>query len=308
VVERIEYIHRLTMPFTNTESSQVSITSSTDSYKQVKARIKDTALSSAVAWAKAEKMLDGQEKVIRFEKEYMEKVINVAFTGINEGGLVEEAILTKFGEQDVLRGKIVEVDGKPYQPTVKFASRDCYTDPEGNVITDSTAIGKYRLCKLVQTFESNIGELHTLKQQRKLLRWKQKYHRYCYNFNDTEMTKYHNKISECESAMLDARTEANAEGRHIDVIHHHGCEGDEDGSMDSGERTRQRGEDTKSTDNGQSMRLFADKMKEAYDVRVSTIQTVKIMLTIPVEQRKHIKLPTTYTEIRNTDASAPVLI
>jgi hypothetical protein len=120
------------------------------------------------------------------------------------------------------------------------------------------------------------------------------------------MTKYHDKISEFESAMLDARTEANAEGREITVITHKGSDGDE--SMESGYKTQARGRSNAITDNGESLRIFADKMKEAYDVRVATIQTVKIMLRIPEEQRKSIKLPTTYTVIHNTDSRAPVLI
>lgn len=297
------------MPFqANTDHSEVSITKTTDSYKQVKARLKDAALKSAVQWARAEKMLDGQEKVVQFEIKYIEKVLTTAFTGINVGGEIEEAILTKFGSQDILRGKSVMVDGKPFQPTVRFSPAECYVDTEGNVITDLVKIGQHRLCKLAEAFQEKEGEIYTLKQQRKLLRWKQKYHRYTYNFNDTEMTKYHQKISEFDSAFLDARVEANAEGREISVIHYQGTEGDDDGSMDSGYRTRQRGEDGRTIDNGGQMKLYADKMKEAYDVRVSTIETVKIMLNIPVEQRKHIKLPTTYTEIRNTDEGAPVLI
>ena len=310
MVERIEYIHKLTMPFTNTESSQVSSVSSTDSYDKVKRVMKDNALKSAVSWAKAEKMLDGQEKAVNFETDYMRQVLTAAFGGINSGveGL-EEAILIKFGSQDILRGKSVEVDGKPYQPTIRFCNpTDKYVDAEGNEITDKVKIGKHRLCKLAATFEDNLCELKTLKQQRKLLRWKQKYHRYCYNFNDTEMTKYHDKISEFESAMLDARAEANAEGREISVIHH-GVSGTEEGdSMDAGYINREKGEAESTIDNGESMRLFAEKMKEAYDVRVAMIQTVKIMLSIPKEQRKHVKLPTTHTEIRNTDSSAPVLI
>ena len=292
----------------NTEHSKVSITQKTDSYKEVKSRLRDSALKSAVSWAKAEKMLDGQEKVVNFEKDYMFQVLEVAFSGINSGDWAEQSILTKFGKTDTLRGKPVEVDGQPYQPTVCFRPNNDYVDEEGNPVTDLAVIGKHRLCKLAESYEEKVDESIMLKQQRKLLRWKQKFHRYCYNFNDTEMTKYHDKISEFDSSFLDARCEANAEGREITVIQHHCDESNEDGSMDSGYKTQQRGLDNKTIDNGGSMKLYADKMKEAYDIRVSTIQTVKIMLRIPVEQRKLVKLPTIYTELRSTNADAPTLI
>ena len=291
----------------NTEHSKVSVTKKTDSYKAVKNRLRDAALKSAVSWAKAEKMLDGQEKVVNFEKDYMWRVLDSSFAGINCGGEAEQYIMTKGGKTDTLRGKTVEVDGKPYQPCVGFLPNTEYVDEEGNQVTDLTMIGKHRLCKLAETYQERVCDSMMLKQQRKLLRWKQKFHRYCYNFNDTEMTKYHDKISEFDSGFLDARSEANAEGREITVITHN-ADGDGDGSMDSGFKTRDRGLEGKTIDNGGSMKLYADKMKEAYDIRVSTIETVKIMLSIPVEQRKHIKLPTIYTEVTTTNADAPVLI
>tara|TARA_R110000824_G_scaffold141317_1_gene307835 strand:- start:77 stop:556 length:480 start_codon:yes stop_codon:yes gene_type:complete len=146
-----------------------------------------------------------------------------------------------------------------------------------------------------------------LKDQRKLLRWKQKFHRYCYNFNDTEMTKYHNKISEFESLQLDARTEANAEGREISVIHHSPRD-EELETMDAGFKSRDIGKEKTKVDNGGHMKIFADSMKDAYDVRVATIETIQTMLTIPKHKRKTVKMPITMTEWNAVGEDNPVLI
>ena len=283
-----------------------TITRATRSYSEIKSQLRDSALSSAVGWAKAERMLDGQEKSLNFELVYIGQVVQISIAAIEKGNEAEKAILTKLGSQDIFRGKPVQVDGKQYQPSIDM-SGNTYVNTAGEPITDFVVIGKYRLQYLMDAVKEKVEDSLMLKDQRKLLRWKQKFHRYCYNFNDTEMTKYHNKISEFESLQLDARTEANAEGREISVIHHSPRD-EELETMDAGFKSRDIGKEKTKVDNGGHMKNFADSMKDAYDVRVATIETIQTMLTIPKHKRKTVKMPITMTEWNAVGEDNPVLI
>ena len=283
-----------------------TITQATRSYSEIKSQLRDCALSSAVGWAKAERMLDGQEKSLNFELVYIGQVVQISIAAIEKGNEAEKAILTKLGSQDIFRGKPVQVDGKQYQPSIDM-SGNTYVNTAGEPITDFVVIGKYRLQYLMDAVKEKVEDSLMLKDQRKLLRWKQKFHRYCYNFNDTEMTKYHNKISEFESLQLDARTEANAEGREISVIHHSPRD-EELETMDAGFKSRDIGKEKTKVDNGGHMKNFADSMKDAYDVRVATIETIQTMLTIPKHKRKTVKMPITMTEWNAVGEDNPVLI
>ena len=283
-----------------------TITRATRSYSEIKSQLRDSALSSAVGWAKAERMLDGQEKSLNFELVYIGQVVQISIAAIEKGNEAEKAILTKLGSQDIFRGKPVQIDGKQYQPSIDM-SGNTYVNTAGEPITDFVVIGKYRLQYLMDAVKEKVEDSLMLKDQRKLLRWKQKFHRYCYNFNDTEMTKYHNKISEFESLQLDARTEANAEGREISVIHHSPRD-EELETMDAGFKSRDIGKEKSKVDNGGHMKNFADSMKDAYDVRVATIETIQTMLTIPKHKRKTVKMPITMTEWNAVGEDNPVLI
>jgi len=283
-----------------------TITQATSSYSDIKSQLRNCALSSAVGWAKAERMLDGQEKSLDFELDYIGQVVKISIAAIESGEEAEKAILTKLGSQDIFRGKAVQIDGKQYQPSIDM-SGNTYVNSAGEPITDFVAIGKHRLLYLMDAVKEKIEDSLMLKDQRKLLRWKQKFHRYCYNFNDTEMTKYHNKISEFESLQLDARTEANAEGREISVIHHSPRDEEMD-TMDAGFKSRDIGKEKTKVDNGGHMKTFADSIKDAYDVRVATIETIKILLTIPKKERKTCKIPIKMTEYNAVGEDNPVLI
>lgn len=277
------------------------------SYKTLKTNIRDNCLKSAVGWAKAEKMVEGHIKATEFDFDYMESVHKTVVEAMIKGGEYEDMCLRELGMRSVLRGKVVTIDGKPWQPTISFEGQD-YKDTEGVEITDLRIIGQFRFMKIHQKCSECYAEVEGLKLQRKLLRWKQKFFRYMYNFNDTEMIKYHDKISEFESAMFDARCEANVDGREITVIvHKAGDAGEDDDTMLGGCRTRDRGEETSEIDDGGKMKAFADSMKTAFDVRLTGIHTIQKMLAIPVEKRKHIKIGAQTTLI-NPVGDVPTLI
>ena len=289
------------------ENSTTTTTERTETYSEVKSRIRQNALDNAVCWAQSLALCEGQMKAMKFELGYIEQVLSVVGAGMSKGGEEEKTILTHIATRDKFIGKSVLVEGKKYQPTISFGD-NIYTDQHGNKITDLVKIGKHKLVGIFEDFRKKNTEVATLVEQRKLLRWKQKFHRYCYNFNDTEMTKYHDKISEFESGQLDWRTEADAEGREIKVVRHKitpqiGRETELD-SMDSGFEAKALGDESATVDNGGQLKDYADSIKSAYDQRVAIIKTTKIMLSIPVSKRKLIKLPTTTV---NTENGADVM-
>tara|TARA_R110002126_G_scaffold4985_4_gene26154 strand:+ start:11224 stop:12084 length:861 start_codon:yes stop_codon:yes gene_type:complete len=276
------------------------------SYKSLKSRLRDNALKSAVGWAKAERMVDGQLKSVKFDFDYMYKVYRASGMAISEGGIAEKKALTELASRDKWVGKTIDVEGKTYQPAISFANQ-VYQDTEGNVITDLVEIGKARWCQLHKKCGECASDIESLKQQKKLMRWKQKFFRFCYNFNDTEMTKYHDKISEFESEQFDIRSDANIEGREIKVQYHRPSESDSS-SITAGMASRDAGIAAETIDDGGQMKEFADSMKTAFDIRVSTIQTITAMLGIPLDKRKALKIPATTTAITETRARVPVLI
>ena len=293
------YKSRFTM--SQTETTEVV------SYKTLKSRIRDNCLSSAVGWAKAERMVEGHIKATEFDFDYMEAVHKTVVEAMMKGGEHEDMCLRELGMRSVLRGKVVTIDDKSWQPVISFEGQD-YKDTEGVQITDLRIIGQWKFMTIHKKCSECYAEVEGLKLQRKLLRWKQKFFRYMYNFNDTEMIKYHDKISEFESAMFDARCEANVDGREIAVIVHKSgdCVEDDD-SLLGGCRTRDRGEASSEPDDGGKMKAFADSMKTAFDVRLTGIQTIQKMLAIPVEKRKTIKIGAE-TKIINPVGDVPTLI
>lgn len=282
-------------------------------YAEAKHKLRSNALEHAVQWAKGLKLVNAELTVLGFELEYLERILNAVAMSIPETETDErpnfDAIMKFMGEKDTWVGKSQEVDGKPVQPVIDFSNQE-YQDEDGNKITDLEWIGKSRADQILHRHKTKKQKQIMLEEQRKLLAWKQKFYRYMYNHDTSQMDKYHNKISAFESTQLDERIEADASGQTVFVEQHNPDAkmiSELDG-LDLGYAAQKKAEDNTTESNGGNIKDFADRIKEAYEVRVKYIGIINMLKeTKELGQTKTAKFRM-WTQVDEVDGSVPALM
>tara|TARA_R110001632_G_scaffold9753_4_gene37051 strand:+ start:20575 stop:21453 length:879 start_codon:yes stop_codon:yes gene_type:complete len=254
-------------------------------FREAKDAHKEQMLTYAVQWAKSLKLMDAERKTAGFQRDYLDQVCETFCEVIEDAPEdVQKECLEKIGTMRRLVGKVQDFDGKPFQPIVELP--DVRT--ESGATPSAERIGIERLLTLQKRAINLKNDCLDMEDVRPSLVWKQKFYRYGYNHDVEPMKKYHTKISDYEAERLDKIMEQDADGTLGQVVFHN-TEEITIGDKSEAELGRTMMADTRRigrTGDGQFVREYSDRIKNAYEIRCKLIEMCEGFNEVPKAERK----------------------
>ena len=286
IIYKIDFIfstyHKVKSTIMSDTRTETTTSSTEMGFREAKDAHKEQMLQYAVQWAKSLKCMDAEKNMAKFNLEYLQSVIGV-FDALMENSDEEgvTAALEKVGTMERFVGKTIHFDGKPFQPVVNLPE----VRTESGAIPSKKRIGMERLICVTKRATDLKNDCADMDDVRPSLIWKQKFYRYGYNHNVEKMAKYHQKISDYEAERLDKIMEQDANGTLGQVVFHNTEEisvSEDCSDMDLGKAMM---EDTRRIGDGQFVREYGDRIKNAYEIRSQLIDMTKGFNDVPKAER-----------------------